>query len=534
MPDDATQPTSRPAKSITDEFFSTGLIPRLRIDIAPQQMDALRKDPRAYARATVTELIPGQPDQTYPNASVHLKGMWGSFRDIGDRPAFTLSFGRLPGGQPFHGLWKLHLNNSVQDPTFLSENLGRTLFRAAGIPVPRSSHARVWLNGKDMGFYVLLEGLDRTFLQRSYNARSGIVFEGNLQEIDQPLNAVVAERSQPTTRPLKDSPEGKKLQAEAKTKALPELKKLVDAVNERDRVLRRKKLEEVLDVDRFLTFMAMEALTAHWDGYCANRNNYRIFQNPQTGKFIFMAHGMDQLFQQPDCSLFMTNGVIARVLLETPEDRYRYIERVAELRQTVFTPEALTKRLDEIATHTLPAMADINPDAARQHKDHIAEMKHRIQDRFRGVDRQLASFPRPLKFDSTGLASLKGWQLQQQSGQASFDRLTEDGKPLLRLFASTPCTASLRTTVLLPKGKYTFQARCRATQLTPANDTGGLCLRISGSQATSRLSGNTDWQTCQYEFEVPDPSREVVLVCELKAKSGQAFLDEQSLTLQKR
>jgi spore coat protein CotH len=261
-----------------DEFFANGVIPTLRIEIGPKEMDALGRDPRAYVRGTLKELEPGKPDRVYPNVAVHLKGTAGSFRGVGDRPAFTLSFERYPGSKEFHGLSKLHLNNSVQDPTYVSENLGRTFFRAAGIPAARSSHARVWLNDRDMGFYVLLEGLDRAFLQRSYGVRGGIVFESNVQEIVQPLNATIVERSSATTQPQEDSPEAKKLEAEAKQKARGELKRLLAAANERDPAVRRKKLEEVLDVDRFFTFMAMETLLVGADQALRDEDTRRAEQ----------------------------------------------------------------------------------------------------------------------------------------------------------------------------------------------------------------------------------------------------------------
>lgn len=49
------------------------------------------------------------------------------------------------------------------------------------------------------------------------------------------------------------------------------LDRLVDASNEPSPAKRWERLNEVLDMDRFLTFVAMEVLTCHWDGYSLNR-----------------------------------------------------------------------------------------------------------------------------------------------------------------------------------------------------------------------------------------------------------------------
>ena len=98
-----------------------------------------------------------------PSGRVTL-GEAGSFRPVNDRPALTLNFDKYREKQKFHGLDKLHLNNSVQDGGYLNEHLASVIFNAGGVPAPRISHARVWLNGRDLGFYVLKEGFDSQFL----------------------------------------------------------------------------------------------------------------------------------------------------------------------------------------------------------------------------------------------------------------------------------------------------------------------------------------------------------------------------------
>ena len=72
----------------------------------------------------------------------------------------------------------------------------------------------------------------------------------------------------------------------------------------------------MLDVDRFVTMTALDILFCHWDGYAMNRNNYRIYSDPESGKFVFMPHGLDQLFGQgrgmPDGLLEFGNGRVGR------------------------------------------------------------------------------------------------------------------------------------------------------------------------------------------------------------------------------
>src|SRR5260221_9128551 len=97
------------------DIFTEGHIPALRLEINGQGMDSLRRTPRVYVSATVRE-----GTMAYTNVAIHLKGGPGSFRKLDDYPAFTLNFDRFAEGQRFHGLKKIHLNNSVQDHSYLS------------------------------------------------------------------------------------------------------------------------------------------------------------------------------------------------------------------------------------------------------------------------------------------------------------------------------------------------------------------------------------------------------------------------------
>jgi len=129
-------------------------IPALEMEISADGMNRLRKSPRQYVPATIREGA-----TIYTNVAVHLKGGPGSFRRVDDLPALTLNFDRFADGQTFHGLKKIHLNNSVQDRSFVSEKISRELFNAAGVPTPRAGNALVRLNGHELGMYVLVEGI---------------------------------------------------------------------------------------------------------------------------------------------------------------------------------------------------------------------------------------------------------------------------------------------------------------------------------------------------------------------------------------
>jgi hypothetical protein len=167
----------------SDLFFTNGNIPHLSIQIDEAAVAALRLHPRAYVKATVKE-----GPVVYQDVGIHLKGNYGTFKGLEGKPSLTLNFDKFVRGQKFHGLDKLHLNNSTSDPSYLTELLCRELFRAAGVPVGRASHARVELNGREAGLYVLVEGYDKSFLRPHFKNANGNLYDSEfMHDITEPL-----------------------------------------------------------------------------------------------------------------------------------------------------------------------------------------------------------------------------------------------------------------------------------------------------------------------------------------------------------
>jgi spore coat protein H len=103
----------------------------------------------------------------------HLKGRNESFQQLSAKPSLFIKFDKFNPKLRFHGLKKIQLSNSAQDPSYFCEIICDDLFRAAGVPAKRGCHARVQLNGRDLGLYVLNEGFDKTFIKRHFSNTEG-------------------------------------------------------------------------------------------------------------------------------------------------------------------------------------------------------------------------------------------------------------------------------------------------------------------------------------------------------------------------
>jgi spore coat protein H len=532
-------------KSAGDELFTDPVIRHLKIEIPPDGVALLRKyrwrrDGSGGERTDVSATV-RENDRVWTNVAIHLKGSAGSFRPVDMNPALTLNFDKFADGQRFHGLQKISLNNSVQDPGYLSEKLCREVYAAAGVPVPRSDYATVELNGRQLGLYVLAEGWNKQFLKRHFQNVDGNLYDG---AFGRDVNQVLPVNS------------GKNPEDQA------ELKALYAACTNRNLALRLSQLEKLMDLDRFTSLLALDTMMWNWDGYAINKNNYRLFHDRSSGRLVFMPHGLDQMFWKTNGPIVTgVKGVVARALLQIPEGRQRCLERVAQLRATVFDVKALTRRVNELAERVRPSVAQSGFGAAFRHSAEVKILRDRIAARAASIDEQLAGARQLLKLDAGKSAPLSGWNPRKESGNPALK--AEAASEPLHIHATGIADAGAwATTVWLEEGTYRVTARIKTRDVVtaPMDAEAGAGLRIwsnrkmtegvhwswfpfSESQEvqtrgvlppikpSQKVSGTADWTEVTYEFELRQPIADLQILCELRRAGGEAWFDRDSLKI---
>ena len=490
-----------------DDLFAEGAVWLLRLELPEEALQSLRADHRHYVRVTLYE-----GTNVLREVGVRLKGRTGSFRGLDDKPAFTVSCDEFVPGQRFRGLSKFHLNNSVEDPSYLNEKLGGELFRAAGVPAPRVGHALVELNGRRLGLYVLKEGFTEEFLARHFVRADGPLYDpGSGGDI--------------THLPRR---EGSPVAGEAT------LQRLASAAQDSDATNRWRRLSGVLDLDRFVSFMALEVLIGHRDGYCLARNNYRVYHDPMSDKFVFLPAGMDQLFGRADLPVRpRMAGLVAHALMETPEGRRACRQRMQTLLSNVLQVAVLTNRVRDDASRLAAALPK---GEARALQRAAADVCQRIRARLLEAARQLtAPEQEPLRFEN-GVARPGGWRAVDEPAGGQLDRAAApDGRAALHLRAGPTTSASWRAKVLLVPGRYRFEGRVRTAGVKPLpfGKNHGASLGLVGATASrpQLLTGETAWTKVELEFELHGREAEVDLLCSLRASAGEAWFDAESLRL---
>lgn len=349
----AAAPVAVAGDAADEHIFQSARPIRIAIEISEDGMQQLRNSQSGFQRRRNPQIRPQvkarvvEGDRIYTNVAVQVKGT-SSFRPIDSMPSLTLNFNKFASNQAFHGLTKIYLNNSAQDPTLLHEKFSRELFAAAGVPVPRSDHAFVTLNGRPLGLYVLVEGYSPQFLKRHFKRTDGNLY-------DQPV--------------LTDIDGGLEVSSGANPTNHTALRKLMAAARITDPDERLRALEAALDLDRFLSMVAMETILCHSDSYSMNRNNYRVYHDPSTDKMVFMPHGMDRVLGTHRSTLDLAivppmQGIVARAVITTPEGHRRHLERAHTLFTNVFLPETLCRRVREIGARIGGELQDESPGFA--------------------------------------------------------------------------------------------------------------------------------------------------------------------------
>ena len=491
-----------------------------------------RQAERESVRCTVRE-----GTNVWNNVAVHLKGSLGSFRSVDDTPSFTLNFSKYVARQRFHGLEKISLNTSIQDPTRVSEKVCRELYTRGGIPVPRAGYATADLNGRRLGLYVLLEGWNQQFMARHFADARGPLYEGPFfADIDQPPIVAYGRA----------------------THGNLSLTQLLATAREPNASKRWAKLEALLDMDRFTRLFALEMLTWNGDGYAMHANNYRIFQDRKMDRLVFLAHGMDQMFTLPDAPLLAGgDGIVARAVLSLPEGRRRVLERVREFRSTFFQPELIRRRTMETALPVGLALGretGITNAAPPAHSQAVIDWLQRMTERVASIDQQLAGISNLVSLRlGQSLVPLR-WTSRTITGSPIF--LQPSDPPSLNLRTVTGSSGAWVTTQWLEEGIYRLQGRVRQAPDTGVTnqmtcgfrvraprkrslgvDWGWDSRRRAGSDERFNLvsqplpsTAGTNWTELTCEIDLRQPAADLEILCEASGP-GEAWFDLQSLRL---
>ena len=493
------------AANVSPDALFAGTVPKLELSISKEGIDKLMKNPRDFVTLTLKEA----GGATLEKCSVKLKGSAGSFRQITeDRPGFSIRTAKSKKSQEYRGLTKFQLNNCAQDGTMLLETIAGEMARRSGVPASRCTHAYVVLNGKPLGTYVLKEGFNSQFLGYFFKDTSGHLYDGGFcNEID---GNIEVDHGDPDEK--------------------VRLTELIAATKEPNPALRLQRMDRSLDIDAYFRHLALEQIMCHWDGYSFNHNNYRFYEDPTTGKFTFILHGMDQMFGDDRWYVFRQPGsLVPNALLGDKRMRDRYREQFFAVYEKNFRAVDWPKRILELAANAKAKIAPFDAEEAKRFDQRGKDAADRVKHRLDAVRAQLEDVAQLRTIG--GKANLAQYAWERHADEKEAEEQAFEGHWSFHLTAGPKKGGDYRCPLTMGPGRYRLTGMVKTAGIVAGKDekTKGARLRISGLTGVPSIAGTNSWKQVSVEFSVADA--DPVLVLELRAEAGEAWFDRNSLTL---
>jgi len=303
--------------------------------------------------------------KTYKKVGVRYAGEVTYFASSrGLKRPLKIEFNRFDD-QQFHGLTSLHLHSMPMDPTKGREVLAYAVFRAAGVPAPRTAFAEVTLTvpGKYdkeyLGLYALVENVDKRFLEDRFQSDKGLLMKPfQVRTIDHLGDDwdKYKDRYRPQSEPTKEE-----------AKRVIEFARLVNQAKDEEF---KKEIDSYLDVDEFLRFLAANALLSNLESFFALGHNYHLYLHPKTKKFVFIPGDLefslanfllmgtaDQLMDLSLTHPYPGDNKLVERLLAIKEVSEKYQKLLKDLSTSSFTKEQLVKDVEAVEKVTKEPLA---------------------------------------------------------------------------------------------------------------------------------------------------------------------------------
>jgi spore coat protein CotH len=225
----------------------------------------------------------------------------------------------------------------------LRERLSFLVFEAMGIAAPRNAFARLTVNGQYWGLYDLVEPVSKPLLEARFGEKSGTLFD---YEWSFPYDFSWMGPASASYVPLPFQPETN----DEKPDVAAGLVAFIRAINEEPAATFVAAMAARLDVDRFLTHVAVENAVAEGDGIVGDQglNNFYLYEYGAKNRFVFIPWDKDSTFRSGTWPLYrnMQTNELTRRLTADPARRQFYADAVARAAESFVNPRWLTPQLE--------------------------------------------------------------------------------------------------------------------------------------------------------------------------------------------
>lgn len=332
-----------------DALFDGTILHDVHIHINSRDLQKLRQ---GFAANTIYPA-----DLQWRNLRVRNVGIRsrGDFTRNATKLGLQVEFAHYATGQRFLGMDSLALDNLWQDPAMIREYLAMALFRRAGVPAPRASLGRLFINNTYQGVYGIVEGVDASFVERQFSDKTGYLFEFHAQE-----SAFRADYLGSDPAAYKSRFEPRTHRRDADTILYSPIRDLFREINESDEVVWRERVDALLDLDNLLGHLAVETFLAEADGLAGSfigMNNFYLYRGADSPRHRLIPWDRDLSFFDLAWSLTpnFEQSPLLRRILEFDDLREQYLQKLEECVRLATEGDWLTGEVDRLVTMVMPA-----------------------------------------------------------------------------------------------------------------------------------------------------------------------------------
>ena len=266
-----------------------------------------------------------------------------------ERFSFKVDTNRYVDGQTVYGEKKLNFNNGFNDPSLIREHLALKVLTDLGLPAPRTSFVDLYVNDRHMGLYTLVEHVDGVFVEQHFDDGDGDLYKpqrpaGNLEWMGSDLTEV----------------EGLGIERNEDTTDHAAMLAFLETLNQRPEAA---PLDEVLDIDMALRYLAGIVALGALDSYIGPGHNYYLYE--VDGRFTVIPWDFNGAFgvfncgcdragiidfriDEPTCGPMSGKPLVDR-LLEDPDRKATYHQYLQMLLDGPMSEATMQARIDKAA-----------------------------------------------------------------------------------------------------------------------------------------------------------------------------------------
>ena len=270
------------------DLFNSDILHEISIDIDDEDFETMlltyqKTGEKEYFPISIT--IDGY---IIENAEIRLKGnsSLGSAFNMG--PSNNQTNLSLPYliklDENYQGVQHFALRNAFKDSGQINEFLAYEMLGEFGLIAPRAGYAGVNFNGEGEVLYTVTEAIDEEFLAANFTDGSGDLFKTlpGLMEY------------------LGDDPslytESFKLETNENDSDLVDIIAFMKFIEESDDKEFEENLEQYIDVDSLLKYLAFCNATVNMDSLPGTSNNFYLYQDPESEKFTLIPWDNNEIF----------------------------------------------------------------------------------------------------------------------------------------------------------------------------------------------------------------------------------------------